>query len=50
MKSSVDERRLVKQLEREGFSHTYLWEDRPDAHYPDHKHPVETAHVILSGK
>lgn len=38
------------QLRQEGFRHTYVWEDRPHASYPDHTHPTETAHVILSGE
>ena len=50
MKSRGDEQKLAKQLESEGFSHTYVWEDGPNAHYPDHTHPVGTAHVILSGE
>jgi quercetin dioxygenase-like cupin family protein len=41
---------LAEQLQREGFAHTYVWEDGPNTHYPNHTHPVETAHVILSGE
>ncbi|MGB7437812.1 MAG: cupin domain-containing protein [Candidatus Acidiferrum sp.] len=40
----------MAQLQREGFSHTCVWEDGPDAHYGNHTHPVETAHIILSGE
>jgi quercetin dioxygenase-like cupin family protein len=46
----MDEASLAAQLVREGFSHTYVWEDAPNARYPDHTHRVETAHVILSGE
>ena len=39
-----------KQLQDEGFSHTYVWEDGPNARYPEHTHAVETAHIILDGE
>jgi len=45
-----NERELRKQLEAEGFSHTYVWQDGSDAFYPDHTHPGLTAHIILSGE
>jgi quercetin dioxygenase-like cupin family protein len=38
------------QLQREGFSHTYIWEDQPNTTYPNHTHATETAHVILTGQ
>ena len=41
---------MVWQLEREGFGHTFVWEDEPNAFYPEHKHAAETAHVILRGE
>lgn len=46
----MQERDLISQLQRDGFSHTYVWEDAPHARYPDHTHPMETAHIILSGE
>ena len=46
----MDERTLAKKLEQEGFRHTYVWEDGPSAHYPDHTHETETAHIILRGE
>ena len=46
----MDEGKLAHTLEREGFRHTYVWQDRPNVSYPDHTHPVETAHIILSGE
>ena len=46
----MDEKALTKQLEQEGYSHTYIWEDRPGANYPDHTHSEETAHIILRGE
>jgi mannose-6-phosphate isomerase-like protein (cupin superfamily) len=46
----MDERQLARTLEQEGFGHTYVWQDGPDASYPDHTHATETAHVILSGE
>ena len=44
------EKHLVGQLESEGFTHTYVWEDGPNARYPDHGHGALTAHIILSGE
>lgn len=41
---------VQKQLQSEGFRHTFVWEDEPDRHYSDHTHPVETAHIILEGE
>lgn len=46
----MNERELCRQLEREGFAHTYVWQDGPNALYPDHTHNSETAHIILSGE
>lgn len=46
----MDEQSLAKQLRDEGFSHTYVWQDGPNAHYPDHTHPEATAHIILTGE
>ena len=46
----MDEKELAKQLERQGFAHTYVWEDGPNASYPNHTHGAETAHIILSGE
>ena len=46
----MDEQTLAKKLEQEGFRHTYVWEDGPHAHYPDHTHDTETAHIILRGE
>jgi len=48
--AGMDEKELAKQLEREGFGHAYVWQDRPDAFYPEHTHETETAHIILSGE
>jgi mannose-6-phosphate isomerase-like protein (cupin superfamily) len=46
----MDEKELTAKLEQEGFGDTYVWEDRPNASYPDHTHAAETAHIILSGE
>lgn len=46
----MDERALAEQLREEGFGHTYVWQDGPNARYPDHTHMEETAHIILSGE
>ncbi len=41
---------LEKQLRQEGFRRTYVWQDGPNASYPEHAHPTETAHIILEGE
>lgn len=46
----ADPKSLERQLHGEGFLHTYVWQDGPNAFYPDHTHAVETAHVILHGE
>ena len=45
-----NERELRKQLESEGFSRTFVWQDGPQAYYPDHTHAGLTAHIILDGE
>ena len=47
---AMNEQALAAQLLREGFSHSFVWEDGPHAHYPEHTHRTETAHIILSGE
>jgi mannose-6-phosphate isomerase-like protein (cupin superfamily) len=49
-KMAADQKLLERQLHGEGFRHTYVWQDGPDAFYPDHTHAVETAHIILDGE
>lgn len=46
----LDERVLTKRLQREGFSHIFVWQDGPNTFYSDHTHEIETAHIILSGE
>jgi mannose-6-phosphate isomerase-like protein (cupin superfamily) len=45
-----DTTKLAEQLRAEGFGHTYVWQDGPNANYADHTHAVETAHIILDGE
>ncbi len=40
----------IEKLREEGFTSTYVWEDGPNAFYPDHTHPSMTAHIILRGE
>jgi mannose-6-phosphate isomerase-like protein (cupin superfamily) len=47
---NADLKSLERQLHSEGFLHTYVWQDGPNAHYPDHTHASETAHIILEGE
>jgi mannose-6-phosphate isomerase-like protein (cupin superfamily) len=49
-KMAADQKSLERQLHGEGFLHTYVWQDGPNAFYPDHTHAVETAHIILDGE
>ena len=47
---AIDLKSLESQLHSDGFSHTYVWQDGPNAYYPDHTHVMETVHIILSGE
>ena len=46
----ADQKSLERSLREEGFLHTYVWQDRPNAFYSDHTHATETAHIILDGE
>ena len=35
---SLDESELREKLHAEGFSHAFVWQDRPNAFYPNHTH------------
>jgi len=45
----MDVETLERKLRAEGFRRTFVWQDGPGTHYPDHKHPGETAHIVLEG-
>lgn len=45
-----NEKDLREQLQNEGFRHIFVWEDGPNAFYPDHTHAGLTAHIILDGE
>lgn len=47
---ALDTKSLERRLHDEGFSHTYVCQDGPNAFYPDHTHATETAHIILDGE
>jgi mannose-6-phosphate isomerase-like protein (cupin superfamily) len=47
---AANQKSLEQQLHGEGFLHTYVWQDGPNALYPDHTHATETAHMILDGE
>jgi mannose-6-phosphate isomerase-like protein (cupin superfamily) len=49
-KMTLDQKSLERGLHEEGFLHTYVWQDGPNAFYPDHTHATETAHIILDGE
>ena len=46
----MNEKELEKKLREEGFSNVFVWQDRPNAFYPDHTHSTITAHVVLEGE
>ena len=46
----MDEEKLLRTLEQEGFRHAYVWQDAPNAVYAEHAHATETAHVVVSGE
>jgi quercetin dioxygenase-like cupin family protein len=47
---STDQKSLERQLHGDGFLHTYVWQDAPNAFYSDHTHSAETAHIVLDGE
>jgi mannose-6-phosphate isomerase-like protein (cupin superfamily) len=47
---AADQELLANRLRSEGFLHTYVWQDGPNAFYSDHTHAGETAHIILDGE
>lgn len=38
-----------QKLETEGYQQIYVHTDPPHFEYPEHEHPVRTAHIILAG-
>jgi quercetin dioxygenase-like cupin family protein len=44
------ESQFRKKLEAEGFAHTFVWQDGPNAYYSEHTHEGLTAHIILTGE
>ncbi|QDS72955.1 hypothetical protein FKW77_008518 [Venturia effusa] len=46
-KSQDEAEREVKSW---GFGTVFTWTDRPNAHYPPHKHSGLTTHLILDGQ
>jgi quercetin dioxygenase-like cupin family protein len=47
---NLDLQSLKRELENEGFVHTFVWQDGPNAFYSDHTHAAETTHIILDGE
>ncbi len=46
----MNEEQSKKQLEKEGFTNVYVWNDGPNIFYPNHTHSKITAHIILKGE
>jgi quercetin dioxygenase-like cupin family protein len=44
------ENQFRDELRAEGFLRTHVWQDKPNASYPDHTHRDQTAHIILDGE
>src|SRR2546428_9760702 len=49
-RKQLNERDWEKKLREEGFRHVNVWRDGPNANYPEHTHPVTTAHTVLAGE
>jgi mannose-6-phosphate isomerase-like protein (cupin superfamily) len=47
---ALREHELEDELRKEGFKHTYVWQDGADTWYPDHVHAKGTAHMIVEGE
>lgn len=46
----MDAKAWEKRLSEEGFGDFFVWQDGPNAFYPEHTHTTLTAHVILEGE
>jgi quercetin dioxygenase-like cupin family protein len=41
--------RFIQQLEKEGFSQVYEWQDVADTQYPEQTHDLATAYMVTDG-
>jgi mannose-6-phosphate isomerase-like protein (cupin superfamily) len=48
--SAMDAKQWERELAKEGFGDFFVWQDGPNAFYPEHTHDGVTAHVILEGE
>ena len=46
----MDTKQWEKKLREEGFGDFFVWQDGPNAYYPEHTHSGLSAHVILEGE
>jgi len=46
----MNEEHWRERLQKKGFRKIYIWEDDPNAYYPDHTHEATTARVVLAGE
>lgn len=46
----MSEKELERKLRDKGFSNIFVWQDRPNAFYPEHTHSGITAHIVLEGE
>lgn len=44
--TEIDARKI---LEQDGFTQLYVHADGPNFLYPEHGHPVDTTHIIITG-
>ncbi len=49
IQSFFESRRLLKQLKKEGFLHTFIWKDEPNTLYPQHAHKGKVSFYITKG-
>ncbi len=45
----MNEEKLKKELENQGFKKVYIGEDKPNEFYKKHNHPYGTKLIILNG-
>jgi quercetin dioxygenase-like cupin family protein len=48
MEKRVEE--LVEELQREGYTNIFLWEDKKGSYYPFHSHPYREIRVVIEGE
>lgn len=47
---TIDLRKEIDVLRKEGFQEAYVVDDPPEKIYPPHKHPYRSVHMIIEGE